>query len=79
MELSLRKKVNYQNTRMDREFMIRQEKLHILDSITYDYFLILYHDYSGSNDMSEEEFAKYFLDIDWRSFYNLSTGRRFSS
>lgn len=74
MKLSLQKRINYKTARERRKMMIQNEKLHILDSITYDAFLVLYKKYASS--ISEVEFARYFLDIDWRSYYNLQSGLR---
>ena len=77
MKLSLQKRVNYLTVQDTRKVMIKTENLHISDSITYEEFFRLYQKYSYG--ISEVEFAKYFLDIDWRSFYNLQTGRRETS
>lgn len=74
MKLSLQKRVNYETVLESRNYMIETEKLHILDSITYEAFLALHQKYAPT--ISEVEFAKYFLDIDWRSYYNLQSGLR---
>lgn len=74
MNLSLQKRVNYESVLEQRKCMIETEKLHILDGITYEAFLALHKKYAPT--ISELEFAKYFLDIDWRSYYNLQSGLR---
>lgn len=77
MKLSLQKSVNYKTVQDRRKFMIQTEKLHIQDRISYEAFLALHRKYGGS--ISEVEFAKYFLDISWASYYKLQAGIRDSA
>lgn len=74
MELSLQKKVNYKSIREQRERMIREENLHILDKITYEEFLRLHQKYG--NNIEPKEFARAFLDIDRDGYYSLQSLRR---
>lgn len=74
MEITLQSKINYKSVHERRTNMITEQKLHIQDSITYDSFKQLYQIYGMK--LEEQEFAKYFLDIDYRSFYNLQSGLR---
>ena len=77
MRLSLQKSVNYKTVQDRRKYMIQTEKLHIQDSISYEAFLELHRKYGGS--ISEVEFAKYFLDLSWSSYYKLQSGLRDTS
>lgn len=63
MELSLQKKVNRRTVAKEREALIQSEKLRINQKLDYAKFQELYQKY-GQN-YSEEDFAKYFLDIDY--------------
>lgn len=73
--LSLQKKINLEKIYPTRNKMILEHKLHIQDSITYEEFKKLFNQY-GNGIISEIEFARYFLDIDYRSWYNLQSGYR---
>lgn len=77
VEMSLQRKINLEKIYPQRNKMISEYKLHIQDSISYEKFKELYSKYG--NGLVEEEFAKYFLDIDWRSYYNLQRGYRETS
>lgn len=74
MEISLQKTTNYQTTNLLRKRMIREEKLHIEDSIDYEKFQYLYKKYAP--ELEEREFAKYFLDIDFSAWYKLQSKER---
>ena len=74
MELSLQPKYSYKKLYNKREEMIIKEKLHIQDSITYMQFESLYKKYGSG--LSEKDFAKYFLDIDYASYYKLQSKYR---
>ncbi len=63
MELSLQKKVNRRTVAKERETLIQAEKLRIGQKLNYEQFQELYKKY-GAN-YSEEDFAKYFLDIEY--------------
>ena len=73
MQNLLETKTNFQSIRKDRKTMIEEQRLHIGDMLTYTRFKTLYNQYS--NQISEEEFARYFLDIDYISYLmkNLKT------
>ncbi len=77
MKLSLQSKITYQSTHNKRRFMIRKENLHIEDEIEYSRFQKLYEEYG--NGLTQKEFAKYFLDIDYASYYRLQAGIRGTS
>ena len=74
MELSLQPKYSYKKLYNKSEEMIIKEKLHIQDSITYMQFESLYKKYGSG--LSEKDFAKYFLDIDYASYYKLQSKYR---
>lgn len=69
MEISLQPKLNYKSLYTRRKVMISEEKLHIQDAISREQFFRLYEKYG--KDMSQKDFAKYFLDIDYASYYKL--------
>lgn len=69
MELSLQSKMNLKVVFEKRENMINNEKLHINEKMDYQKFLELYKKYGG--ELTEKEFAKYFLDIDTKKLYAL--------
>lgn len=75
MNFSVEKKssVIARNLELRRKTMIKEEKFHINDSITYNQFLELYSKYGS--DLSEEEFAKVFLDLKKPDLYNLKKDR----
>lgn len=77
MEIFLQSKINYKSVHEQREKMIVAEKLHIKDEIEYSKFTELHQKYAP--DISEEEFARYFLDIDYTSYYRLQSGIRKTS
>ena len=77
MELSLQPKLNYKSLQNRRKIMILEENLHIQDSINYEQFSGLYEKYG--KDMSQKDFARYFLDIDYASYYRLQSGIRGTS
>lgn len=74
MELSLQSKINYKNLSVRRKEMITAENLHIQDAINREAFFYLYEKYG--KDMSEKDFARYFLDIDYTSYYRLQSKMR---
>ena len=74
MEISLQSRITYKMVHKRRCDMITKEKLHILDGMNYSRLQELHQRYG--KELTEEEFARYFLDIDWRSYYNLQSGRR---
>lgn len=74
MEISLQSRITYKTVHKRRCDMITKEKLHILDGMNYSRLQELHQRYG--KELTEEEFARYFLDIDWRSYYNLQSGRR---
>lgn len=72
--LSLQREINLEKIYSIRNKMISEHKLHIQDSISYDQFKVLFNKYG--NWLNEVDFARYFLDVDYRSFYNLKSGLR---
>lgn len=72
MQNLLETKTNFQSIHEAKKTMIGEQRLHIGDMLTYIRFKMLYNQYS--NKISEEEFARYFLDIDYMSYYKLSRG-----
>ena len=72
MQNLLETKTNFQSIHEARKTMIGEQRLHIGDMLTYIRFKMLYNQYS--NKISEEEFVRYFLDIDYMSYYKLSRG-----
>ena len=74
MEISLQSKINYKSVYSQREKMISEEKLHIKDEIEYARFTEFHKKYAP--EISEEDFARYFLDIDYISYYRLQSGIR---
>lgn len=77
MEISLQRDINYYSIHTQRRNMIYAENLHMLDKITYDRFKQLYFKYAPNID--EKDFARYFLDIDYISYYKLLTRKSESS
>lgn len=71
MELSLQPRYSYKKLYNKREEMIIKEGLHIQDAVTYVQFEALYKKYGYG--LSEKDFAKYFLDIDYASYYKLQS------
>lgn len=74
MQNPLDTKINYQSIHEVREIMIREQRLHINDMITYLKFKMLHNQYACQ--ISEEEFARYFLDIDYMAYYKLSRAQK---
>lgn len=72
MEISLQNKINYLSIHAEREKMILEQKLHIKDNIEYSRFKELHDKYAPQ--ISEKDFARYFLDIDYIAYYKLQTG-----
>lgn len=77
MELSLQSKINYKSLHNRRENLIKKEMLHMQDSIDYNEFKRLHERYAS--DLEEADFAKYFLDINWRCWYKMKTGSSLST
>lgn len=77
MEISLQSKINYKSVYKQREKMIEEERLHIKDEIEYARFVELHKKHAP--EISEEDFARYFLDIDYTSYYRLQSGIRKTS
>ena len=69
MKLSVQSKFNGINTYEKRKEMIDKEKLHMEDKIDYEAFLRLFEKYGQG--FTEEEFAKYFLDMTYNNVYYL--------
>ena len=74
MQNPLETKINFQSIHEARKIMIREQKLHINEMITYLKFKMLHNQYASQ--ISEEEFARYFLDIDYITYYKLSRGTK---
>lgn len=73
MYLSLQSRKRRKMDWVRRNNLIRTEKLHIEDDITKSQFLELYKKYG--NGFSDQEFAKYFLDIPTMKAYYLLCGK----
>lgn len=61
MQNPLDTKINYQSIHEVREIMIREQRLHINDMITYLKFKMLHNQYACQ--ISEEEFAIRVIDL----------------
>lgn len=72
IELSLQRRISLKTTFYLRQQMICKESLHIDEEISLEQFNKLYQKYS--NGISKEEFARCFLDIDYKANYNLQKG-----
>lgn len=77
MELSLQSKISYKKIYNKRRFMLKKEHLHIEDELDYIRFQKLYEEYGEG--LTQKEFAKYFLDVDYASYYRLQAGIRDTS
>lgn len=76
MKFSVEKNINVKKRQLKvlRQEMIEKEKLHINDSINYEEFLELYNKYGKG--LSQEDFARIYLDISIDNYYNLKNKRR---
>lgn len=72
MELSLQKKVNRMTVAKEREAFIQAYKFRIGQKLSYKQFKDLYRRYSDR--YSEEDFAKYFLDIEYSKLAAMRKG-----
>lgn len=70
MGLSIQGKINYSNTRKQRINFIKSERLHMFDRITYADLVRMHQFYA--QDISEKDFAKYYLDISLDVYQKLS-------
>ena len=70
MGLSIQGKINYSNTRKQRINFIKSERLHMFDRITYADLVRMHQFYD--QDISEKDFAKYYLDISLDVYQKLS-------
>ena len=73
MNFSVEKNINVKKRQLKvlRQEMIEKEKLHINDSINYEKFLELYNEYG--KELSQEDFARIYLDISISNYYNLKS------
>ena len=73
MKFSVEKNINVKKRQLKvlRQEMIEKEKLHINDSINYEKFLELYNEYG--KELSQEDFARIYLDISISNYYNLKS------
>ena len=76
MKFSVEKNINVKKRQLKvlRQEMIEKEKLHINDSINYEEFLELYNEYGKG--LSQEDFARIYLDISIDSYYNIKNKKR---
>ena len=74
MQNPLETKINFKSVHEARKIMIKEQRLHINDMITYVSFKLLHDQYASQ--ISEEEFARYFLDMDYMTYYKLSRGQK---
>lgn len=72
MELLLQKRISYQTTHSRRRKMIEEQGLHIKDKINYVRLQELHERYAP--ELTEVDFARYFLDIDYLVHYKLKSG-----